>query len=290
MTKKWFFFAIIAICASIAFNACKDKDDDDPIDDGKIDPSTIAAANLIAYFPFESETGSISKGDGITFGKKVGAASFVEGRRGNAYKGSANEAYLEFNVAASNPFKTMKEFTIAAWVKTPPAGGAAMIFQMNGGDDFMGNLDFFLEGGADEDELDFKGYLFNSASPEWKGQDIRTKDPAFPTDKWVHVAFSYNKATSTMSLWASGLLVFSQEKFAGPEDDDGSQPSLGDLVLGQNMTKINIGAWAQQIADDGQDWMKYYPGLLDELRIYNKALSEQEMKDLYDAEVTQINE
>ena len=39
----------------------------------------------------------------------------------------------------------------------------------------------------------------------------------------------------------------------------------------------------------GQDWMKYYPGMLDELRIYDKALTDAEVKALYDAEITVIN-
>jgi hypothetical protein len=36
--------------------------------------------------------------------------------------------------------------------------------------------------------------------------------------------------------------------------------------------------------------MTYYKGLLDEFRIYNKALTEVEVMDLYEAEVSQINE
>ena len=289
MLKKYLVFAFVAIFTSGLFLSCKDDKKDD--EDGKIDPSTIAASNLVAYFPFESETGSITKGDGITFSKKTGAASFADGRRGKGYKGSVNEAFLEYNVAATNPFKTMKAFTLAAWVKTPSAGGAAMIFQLNGGDGFMGNLCFILEGNSDNEALDIKGYLFNSASPDWKGQDIRVKDEVFLPDKWVHIAVSYDNATSKLVLWASGLMVAESIRYAGPEPDGGgAQPLLGDLQFGQDMTKINIGAWAQQIAGSGDDWMKCFPGMLDELRIYNKALSEKEMKDLYDAEVTQVNE
>ena len=39
----------------------------------------------------------------------------------------------------------------------------------------------------------------------------------------------------------------------------------------------------------GDDWMKFYPGMLDELRIYNKALTDIEVKALYNAEITVIN-
>jgi hypothetical protein len=35
--------------------------------------------------------------------------------------------------------------------------------------------------------------------------------------------------------------------------------------------------------------MTYYKGIVDEFRVYNKALSTTEIQELYDAEVTQIN-
>ena len=279
------FFAVIALLAIVSFNSCK-EDEPDPYE-GKTNPSTIAATNLVAYFPFESETASLELGTGITYTKKGGAASFAVGRRGNAYKGATTQAYLEYAVASTNVFKTMTEFTMGAWIKTPAAGGAADIFQLNGGDGFMGNLVLMLEGGANADSLDMKGYLFNSTT-EWKGQDVRKAHKGFLSDKWVHVAYSYNKATSTMTLYANGISVATSTRFGGPENG-GTQPPLGALTFGTDMSKILIGAWPQLVAGSGDDWMKYYPGMLDELRIYNKALTDAEVKALYNAEITVIN-
>jgi hypothetical protein len=278
-------FAVGALLLSVSFTSCK-TEEPDPYE-GKTNPSTIAASNLVAYFPFESETASIEIGAGVTYSKKGGAASFVTGRRGNAYKGATTAAYLEYNVASANLFKSMNEFTMGAWIKTPPAGGAADIFRLNGGDGFMGNLVLMLEGGSNADSLDIKGYLYNSTT-EWKGQDIRKANKAFLSDKWVHIVYSYNKATSTETLYANGLPVATSVRFAGPKVGD-TQPPLGPITFGTDMTKILIGAWAQQLDGTQQDWMKFYPGLLDELRIYNKALTDAEVKALYDAEVTVIN-
>lgn len=278
--------AFVALGSSLMFTSCKKDEAEDPYA-GKTNPSTIASANLVAYFPFESATASIEKGDGITYTKKGGAATFATGRRGNAYKGAATEAYLEYAVASTNVFKSMSEFTMGAWIKTPAAGGAADIFQLNGGDGFMGNLVFMLEGGSNADSLDIKGYLYNSTT-EWKGQDIRKSHKSFLSDKWVHIVYSYNKTTSTETLYANGLPVATSVRFSGPEVG-GVQPALGAITFGTDMSKILIGSWPQLLDGTGADWMKFYPGLLDELRIYNKALTDAEVKALYDAEITVIN-
>lgn len=285
------FFLGAMLLSSVVFTACKDDDDDDNGGDGKTDPSTIAATNLVAYFPFDAEGEAVQKANNtITFSKKVGAGTFVDGRRGKAYQGSTSQHYLEYNLAAGNPLLTLDEFTLAAWIKTPVTNsGAAKIFAVNGGDSFMGNLTLMQESQAQGDSLDLKLYLFDSESPEWKGQDIRAQRTPFLNDKWVHIVALYRKSASTIELFANGNFVVNSVRYAGPESG-GTQPLLGPIKLGSDMSKIHFGAWPQQIAGTPESWMTYYKGLVDEFRIYNKALSEAEIKDLYDAEVSQINE
>lgn len=159
--KKVKFFSFVAVAAltcGMVFTSCEKK----PVDpyEGKINPSTIAQTNLVAYFPMESEAKSIEIGTGITYTKKAGAAAFTKGRRGNGYQGSQTEAYLEYALGATNPFKTMSEFTLAAWIKAPgTSSGAAQIMQMDGGDGFMGNLCFMHESQQTTDSLDLKLYI-----------------------------------------------------------------------------------------------------------------------------------
>ena len=286
------YFIGAMLLSGVMFISCKDDDDGDNGNNGKIDPSTIASSNLVAYFPFESEGEAVQNANNtITFSKKVGAGSFVTGRRGNAYKGSASESYLEYNLAAGNPLSTLDEFTLSAWIKTPvTTSGAAKIFAVNGGDAFMGNLTLIQESQPQGDSIDMKLFLFDSESPEWKGQDIRTQRTPFLNDKWFHVVALYRKSTSAIQLYANGEFVAESIRYAGPVPAQGSQPLLGPIKLGNDMTKILVGAWPQQIAGTPETWMTYYKGLVDEFRIYNKALSDVEIEDLYDAEVSQITE
>jgi len=282
---------IIMLGFGLFFTSC--EDDPDP-NEGKTDPNTIATANLIAYFPFEAEPavgeGVENSNSTITYVKKVGAASFVTARRGNGYKGSSSEAYLEYNIAAGTALKTLDEFSLACWIKTPATtSGASKIFAVNGGDGFMGNLTLIQESQALGDSVDMKLFLFDSGSPEWKGQDMRKQSNKFLSDKWFHIVGIYRKSTSSMEFYANGLLVLTQIRYAGPVPAVGTQPLLEGIMLGGDMTKLHFGAWPQQIAGTPEGWMTYFKGIVDEFRVYNKALSAAEVKSLYDAEITQIN-
>jgi hypothetical protein len=284
------FIVITMLLGGIMLTSCS-KDDNNGGNDGKTDPSTIAAANLVAYFPFDAENETVQKANNtITYSKKVGAASFVTGRRGKAYQGNSAESYLEYNVTMANPLNSLDEFTLAAWIKTPvTTSGAAKIFAVNGGDSFMGNLTMIQESQATGDSVDMKMYLYDSESPDWKGQEIRKNSTPFLNDKWFHIVALYRKSTSTMELYANGKFVLPQIKYAGPVPTVGDQPLLGSIKFKNDMTKIHFGAWPQQIAGTPESWMTYYKGLVDEFRIYNKALSAAEISSLYDAEVSQIN-
>jgi hypothetical protein len=184
----------------------------------------------------------------------------------------------------------LDEFSIACWIKTPSTtSGAAKIFALNGGDGFMGNLTLIQESQPLGDSVDMKMYLFDSESPEWKGQDIRKQSDKFLNDKWFHIVGVYRKGGSEEEFYANGKRVFSQIRYAGPVPTTGPQPLLGPIKLGADMTKIYFGVWPQQIAGNPDSWMTYFKGMVDELRIYNKALSNAEIADLYAAETTQIN-
>jgi len=281
--------AVVALFLGMSFTSCTTTSTPDPYA-GKTDPSTIATANLVAYFPFESATASISLGSGITFSKVGGAGAFVVGRRGNAYQGSASQAYLQYNLTSTSALSNLSEFSYSAWIKTPastPTGGAASVFNLNGGDANVGNFNFIIESQSNADSLALKPYLRNSTTV-WQGQDLWTFKKTNTPDQWIHVVSTYNKTTSVMTLYVNGVLVNTGIKYGGPLVGT-TQPLLGALTF-VNMTNFYIGAWEPLVTGVApSSWMNYYKGMIDELRIYNKALSATEVKALYDAEVTVIN-
>lgn len=290
--KKYLSMLFAAATAVALTVACDNNDNggEKPID--KDDPATVQTEHLVAYFPLESESDAVALGEGISYNGKGGAAAFVAGARGNAYANSAadckNFSYLDFKLAANNPFKTMTSFTVSAWVKSPvPNEGSPAMLSLNGGDAGMGNLLIMNEGwGCNSDSLYVKAYLFNSKT-NWKGQDIGLANAGFTTDRWFHLVYSYNENTSKISLYSNGHFVADSERFADGVQEDGTQPLLGQLVLDPAMTNLYVGAWFNNIDGTHADtWRTSFPGTVDEIRIWNTALTEEEILDLYTKEVT----
>jgi hypothetical protein len=289
--KKYLSILFAAATAAALLISCEKEGDKggDKIDAD--DPATVQTENLVAYFPLESEAKAVELGEGISFSKKAGAAAFVKGVRGKCYANSAvdckNFSYLDFALAANNPFKSMTSFTMSCWVKMPvPNDGSPAMISLNGGDGGMGNLLIMNEGwGCNTDSLYVKAYLYNSRT-EWKGQDIGLSNAGFTTDKWFHLVYSYNESDSKMTLYSNGQFIADSGRWAGPADADGNQEQLGQLVLDPAMKNLYIGAWWNNLDGTHADaWRSSFPGMVDELRVWKVALTPEEVTDLYTKEV-----
>jgi hypothetical protein len=263
--------------------------DDDP-DDGKIDPGTIATTNLVAYFPFDGNGTEKIANLTPTLQPNV---TYVTGRRGQAYQG-ANMAHLLYTLPAASKLKSLTSFSVAMWIKSPLVTGDPEItlFEIGKSDDFFwGNLKLgLLRLNATADSLNFKAFFLKNGAV-WSGQHINYSDPLFPINMWMHMVFQYDQTTSKFMIYKDGVKI---ETSAGVEnrwaagEDVNPRPPLGPLAFA-NADKINIGAWRPKTEGTATDaWMGWFLGNMDELRVYDKALTAAEVKALYDAEVTQI--
>lgn len=278
---------IIMLSVVMMTTSCK-KDEPDP-NAGKTDPSTIATANLIAYFPFDGNaTESIAS---LTPTVQTGV-TYVAGRRGQAYQG-ADLAHLLYTLPAASKMKSLKSFSIGLWIKSPLVTGdpEPIFFQIGKSDDLKwGNLTLALNRlNATADSLQFKAF-FLKTGVEWSGQNVAFVNKSFIINKWMHMIFEYDAATSKYKIFKDGVQVVTN---TGVEDrKTGPAPAgvpLGDLNFA-NADKINIGAWRAKTEGTATDaWMGWFKGNLDELRVYDKALTNDEVLALYEAEVTQVN-
>jgi len=302
MKKSCFFSALIVLLVmGVTFNACKDDGNDSK--NKKIDPSTIATDNLIAYWAFEDSPKDEIGNRGVA----TSEVTYRPGRRGKAYQGAEN-AYISFDLPTTDKLATMKEFTVAMWVKAQPipdGKGIPCFFQLSG-NGWEGSISVFQENLGDNktDSLRFKGFFGKEGVP-WVGHWWDKSHPTMAVDKWFHFVLNYNSATSIATIYINGS-AFKFETLGAYEtpiryaDDPGSSdnkneaPKLGELKLPLKEKSNNgiIGYWANRAFGYGEqhDWNGFYYGLLDELRVYNKALSSTEVQNLYDAEISQIAE
>ena len=291
--KKIFY---LAAAMSIAMFASCEKQGDEGTNEPEAPEApkvTVAEDALVLHLPFED--GSVAVGEGVTFASKVGKADFVDGFIGKAYTNTSGDAkeegYLKYTLAESNAVKSLKSFTFTSWVKRP-ALGSGTFFSVNGGEhDWGSTMQFFFDNtGVGEDGATYQ--QFNARIDSYKeGEDgvkfqascwPNVQGPEFATlDKWFQVARTYDAATGAWKVYVDGVMTHD-----GVHEYGDPVGPFGDLDLNSaTMNALYIGGWAAIIDGvNNQDWMTFFNGSVDEVRMYNRALTDQEIGELWQQE------
>lgn len=301
---------------SVLVSSCSNNDDPDlPPIGGFNNSDEVAAANLTAKWAFD---GSLTDSKGNITGTSTNTA-FVAGKKGQAYEGSSSQMrYAVYNV---NPqVQAMTSTTIAFWMKAPanetnpgdkPSQGKGVqgIFSLTDPTDFWGGINLFIEnnernGVQNPDTLRVKLLWRNKrAGVVWQSQDPIFTIPA-SVNQWVHVVYTYDAASSKVVVYKNGVKggtnslsgpygPFNGENTLYASDpggvtNPGGAPLHGTLEL-PTAGKMIIGACQFSTVPtlggaDNIPWATHFRGLLDEFRIYNKALSSAEVDALYQLE------
>ncbi len=272
-------FAALILAAGL-FASC--KKDNGPVDpyEGKTNPSTICQANLIAHFPFDgAATEMINNIEPTRVGEGV---AYEKGRRGQAYKGAPKNE-LVYDAAKIPAIASLKDFSFACWFKhqAVPQSSAPVpyFFGLTNTEDFWGQLAFVLDrGGADNtDSLAVKVAINGDMWAEYGLQSV------FPANRWIHVVASFKQVDDTLQtidMYVNGVPVEELHR------DFISRPAT-DF---SRTTMVLFGQWRQKALEGATDeWMGDMDGDLDEVRLYNAALTAEEAKALYDAEISVID-
>ena len=286
MKKIFFLAAAMSVAMFVSCEKQGGKDGDD-----NATKVTVAEEALVLHLPFED--GSVAKGEGVTFASKQGKANFGEGFIGKAYtntSGDAKEAgYLKYNLAATNCIKSLKSFTFSAWVKRPALGSGA-IFSVNGGEHDWGSTMHFMfdNTGVGEDGATYQQVNARIDSYRENEEGVLYQASIWPNiqgpeyakvDEWYHLVRTYDAATGAWKVYADGVMTHEGAAMMGEEP-------FGDLNLeSATMNALYIGGWAAIIDGvNNQDWMTYFNGSIDEVRMYNRALTDQEIAQLWQQE------
>ena len=205
---------------------------------------------LVLYWSFDTGEGDIVfdlSGKGNDGALKSGAQWVEEGLFGGAVKlegGALVEAPL------SSSLKIRDAITIAAWVYFIQAGQRA--------NNYLGTDKYRLISGWDRDariECFIEGQWHRSA----------TRSFAISENTWTHLIGTYDKDSRALRIYINGELKMEQILL-----------SNGDPRILESTSSFQIGNWPRK-ADPPYNriW------LVDEVRIYNRALSKEEVKELF---------
>lgn len=276
------FIINISGCTKPELDDDYEKGDPPPIAGGYVNSREVASSSLVSYFSFN---GSVT--DSITTLGLSGTNSgttFTTGQKGQALQIGGTNYYLFDN--PGNVIPKLTAYTISFWMNAPQNTSFGYgILSLNNPTDFWGSLDIYLDNGSTSSTGQFKVHM-NNANATNSGQFLGVKIND-PWNKWVHMVVTYDNSTtvttSNFNIYQNGTPVFSTLI----KDANGS--NFGSIKF-PNPTKMVIGTWQFQTTPSltsgatSQPWAGSFGGALDELRIYNKALTVLEVSALFKLE------
>ncbi|CAM2844536.1 hypothetical protein SAMN05444143_101885 [Flavobacterium succinicans] len=297
---------VTAAIASLFLLGCEDSIDkvNSPIPyvpvGGYENSDDIAKDHLVAKFSFDGNLNDSKNNISNVEGTKV---NFTKGIKGNAYKGSSTEARYAIGTGTSK-ITSVNNHTISFWLNTantvPDAGspgqgkGAQGLFSIVRPTEFWGGLNVFLENPDKNfpNRLRLKLDIQNGrAGVVWRGQSIIMNiDDSL--NKWIHVVLSYNATTSTISGYLNGAVVLAKLCYAnnpGGPDNPNNAPKYGNFEMVGTNGKVVFGTHQFETTpplNNGSDqpWATSFAGLMDEFRMYDSALTDNEVSALFKLE------
>jgi hypothetical protein len=268
--KKIFFILFSFSTLLLVVSSCQ-KMDRPGLEGSKPDPAG-AGVDLKLYMAMDG-----SNVDSIRAmrGTNKNGITFVPGKTGSALKGADN-GYIEY--PSPSLAKDVKSFSVSMWLNTQKhTDGAECVFMMPRSNDFWGNMFMLIEGNgsATDNTMQVKFHF----AGQWMDYNGTSRIPDM-YGAWKHLVFTYNTSTSKFEIYKNGVKLGMPASMT--DRKSGANP-LGSNFNFVNIDKFLVGGYQQNIGYGGsvQSWMKSYRGLLDQFRVYGKALSDAEVSALY---------
>ena len=229
----------------------------------------VAASDLVAHFAFE---GNLVDSVSNTAATNSGTSNSTGIKGQGMQVGLGNYAVF----TPTDAIKSLQSMTIAYWINTPinTAGIQTPVSFVNP-DQFWGNLDMFFDGQSDASSV-FKMHLFGNggANEAW----LTSWSLASPWGKWIHIALTYDMTSEKFTFYVNGALVGTSTQAGFGAVNFANLPAI---VMGTVQFQTNP---TMTSATDHQGWASFVLGVMDELRIFKKALTTDDVKALYNLE------
>ena len=285
-------FSIIAFsaCTKANYNDSVVKGDPPPVPGGYTNSSQVASSNLLAYWNFD---GNNSETKSSTAPLIVNNASFITGLKGQALH--LNQGYLLYpTIGALSSTNGLASCSVSLWINDIANNGSTfsefftLARDTTKETDWLDIINMGIETGHPvSDPIDFHTWIGTYPTGTRNGgdnindygnvgQDYQRVDNI---PKWTHYVMRYDAATENIDLFANNIRV-SNNNFR-------HRGGLGPIVT-PTPTQVVIGAFSNASTHFSRSPTLGFHGLLngsiDELRVYNKALSDVEISALFQLE------
>jgi hypothetical protein len=203
--------------------------------------STTTSNGLVAAYGFNEGSGTTVKdSSGNNNTGTISNATWATGRYGKALSFNGTNSWVTVQNSAS--LNLTGPMTLEAWIETSasPTDWQALIFK-----EMPSDTAYYLYRSGYSDAP--VGGMYSS------GEQSIVASNNLTLNTWMHLAFTYDG--STERLYVNGVLVASQAKTGAVQSSTGVLHIGGDSV-----------------------WGEFFQGLIDEVRIYNRALSASEIQ------------
>ena len=210
---------------------------------------------LVLYMPLDEGSGGVVAdiGPNGLEGEIGGSPTWVDGKMAGALQFATSTDLV--NIPTTGVLEIADAITQAAWVKLDRLPGAhAIIFGTRGGG---GRLIGFGYGMNPSN-----GIKVWTNNPGGGFLDINDNATVLETDVWYYLAYTHSTDDGGMvRIYVDGAMTFEQE-------------SGNPVAPADTPTDVTIGTWS------GEAW----PGHVDEVRLWNRVLSEAEIGASMDAD------
>jgi hypothetical protein len=277
INRKSAFAITLITVVTFLLSACYEKFDPDSYKpvftiSGFSAVDEIEPASLIAYWPFDGDFNEALSG--TTASNKE--ATLVNGFKGQAVNFNANsQSYVTYD--AGEEITGLESFTISFWVNpvfvdadaNNGIDGILGLVGLSNTDAFWGNIEWFVENGSNPDAAILKVILTNGT----EGTDIVVSNYKGLFGNWSNHTLTYDAATSTLVYYINGSTAATKTTpWTGPLTFTNSGPMVFGTVQFQTIPSLTT--------HGPEPWASYLTGTIDEIRIYNKALSETDVNAL----------
>ena len=273
----------------------------------------FAPTGMVAYWDFNGDgkdkIASYDVRDAIDI-------DYVDSRKAAAGKAAQfNGTTSIMEVPGADQLMNTKDFTFSFWAKAQDVGHSQSIvglagwlgfqFELFGGfDGFKMPVQFDFGDGTSNtgSDLVYNGDGQTMDNGGWRGTIYNKENTSLPDilkDKWFHVVYVYNAGTKIRSMYLNGEKAIAQDYNLWYDDEGNPWPERNIVGLKYNGTppgnlpELAFGfvqsrggtLWASE------PWGSYdlpdanhFKGLLDDVRIFHKPLSEAEIQLMYNSE------